>query len=507
MHPTDPRLNGIYGTIWFDELGDADGAGAPAQRHDLRRRRGRPVARAAPAPAPGSRVLAAEGRLPAGTVLRHDSIVGSTFTGTVLDTVDVGRAPRRRSPGHRHGLPHRRARLRRRPARPARPRVPAAMRFLDADGVAALGPAAAVQAITRRAARRARPRRGPAARAGRLSHGQFLLMPVGGGVGGRGQGRDRGAGQPAPRAAPHPGGLPAVRRRDAGAACGARRHRAHHAADAGRLGRGRAAAAARPGRCASPWSEPVPRRAATSRRCVAVRPSARVTLPRAGSRPGRRWTPSGSGRRTAEEALRTGDVVVCATSARSPLFDSGLLRDDVVVDRRRLPRAGRPRARRVAARGRATVVVEDVATALREAGDVVLAIAEGALDAADLLPMRDVVTGAVRLPAAGRWSSRASGCRGRTSSSPRPRSPQRTRPRGRSPRARLPERPQGLGCRTTSPTFHHGCSTASSPRRGALRTPSGPRSCWNARRTRRDSRRAAGAPPRGPAAAPGRTPR
>jgi proline racemase len=34
-------------------------------------------------------VLAADGRLPAGTVLRHDSIVGSTFTGTVLESVDV----------------------------------------------------------------------------------------------------------------------------------------------------------------------------------------------------------------------------------------------------------------------------------------------------------------------------------------------------------------------------------------------------------------------------------
>ena len=49
--------------------------------------------------------------------------------------------------------------------------------------------------------------------------------------------------------------------------------------------------------------------------------------------------------------------------------------------------------------GRATVVVEDVATALREAGDVVLAIAEGALDASDVVPVRDVVTGAVTLPA------------------------------------------------------------------------------------------------------------
>jgi proline racemase len=38
-------------------------------------------------------VLAAGGRLPAGTVLRHDSIVGSTFTGTVLGTVDVDGRP------------------------------------------------------------------------------------------------------------------------------------------------------------------------------------------------------------------------------------------------------------------------------------------------------------------------------------------------------------------------------------------------------------------------------
>lgn len=47
---------------------------------------------------------------------------------------------------------------------------------------------------------------------------------------------------------------------------------------------------------------------------------------------------------------------------------------------------------------RATVVVEDPATALREAGDVVLGIAEGALDPDELVPMRDVVTGRVELP-------------------------------------------------------------------------------------------------------------
>jgi proline racemase len=34
-------------------------------------------------------VLAADGRLPAGGVLRHNSIVGSTFIATMLDAVDV----------------------------------------------------------------------------------------------------------------------------------------------------------------------------------------------------------------------------------------------------------------------------------------------------------------------------------------------------------------------------------------------------------------------------------
>jgi len=91
-HPTDERLAGIYGTIWFDELGDAPG--------EVRQRNVTIFADGEVDRSPcGSgtcarlAVLAADGRLPAGTVLRHDSIVGSTFTGTVLDTVDVaGRA-------------------------------------------------------------------------------------------------------------------------------------------------------------------------------------------------------------------------------------------------------------------------------------------------------------------------------------------------------------------------------------------------------------------------------
>jgi ornithine cyclodeaminase/alanine dehydrogenase-like protein (mu-crystallin family) len=96
----------------------------------------------------------------------------------------------------------------------------------------------------------------------------------------------------------------------------------------------------------------------------------------------------------ADAALRAADVVVCATSARVPLFGSALLRDDAVVI---AIGSHEPDAREVDAAlcARATVVVEDPATALREAGDVVLAIAEGALDAAELVPLRHLVRGGV----------------------------------------------------------------------------------------------------------------
>ena len=92
VHPTDPRLNGIYGTIWFDELGDT--AGQVHQRNVTVFADGE-VDRSPCGSGTCARlaVLAADGRLPAGTVLRHDSIVGSTFTGTVLEAVDVDGRP------------------------------------------------------------------------------------------------------------------------------------------------------------------------------------------------------------------------------------------------------------------------------------------------------------------------------------------------------------------------------------------------------------------------------
>ena len=92
VHPTDPRLSGIYGTIWFDELGE--GPGLVHQRNVTVFADGE-VDRSPCGSGTSARlaVLAADGRLPAGTVLRHDSIVGSTFVGSVLDSVEVGGLP------------------------------------------------------------------------------------------------------------------------------------------------------------------------------------------------------------------------------------------------------------------------------------------------------------------------------------------------------------------------------------------------------------------------------
>jgi proline racemase len=84
-HPSDDRLSGIYGTILYDDLGDTpDG---PHQRNvtvfadgevDRSPCGSGTCARAA--------LLHADGRLAPGRVLRHDSIVGTTFHATVAAT-------------------------------------------------------------------------------------------------------------------------------------------------------------------------------------------------------------------------------------------------------------------------------------------------------------------------------------------------------------------------------------------------------------------------------------
>jgi ornithine cyclodeaminase len=94
------------------------------------------------------------------------------------------------------------------------------------------------------------------------------------------------------------------------------------------------------------------------------------------------------------EAVGKADVVVCATTAAEPLFDGALLQPGACVvavgshepDRRELDPALVARAA-----DEGGLVVESVATALREAGDVVMAVAEGILDPAGLVDLAAVV--------------------------------------------------------------------------------------------------------------------
>jgi proline racemase len=97
VHPTDPRQNGIYGIIWFDEPDDADGTSDRAsvyQRNVTVFADGQ-VDRSPCGSGTCARlaVLVDDGRLPVGGTLRHESIVGTTFTATVLGLVTVDGRP------------------------------------------------------------------------------------------------------------------------------------------------------------------------------------------------------------------------------------------------------------------------------------------------------------------------------------------------------------------------------------------------------------------------------
>ena len=90
------------------------------------------------------------------------------------------------------------------------------------------------------------------------------------------------------------------------------------------------------------------------------------------------------------------DLVVCATTAREPLFDGALVRDDATVV---AIGSHEPGAREVDERlaGRGTVVVESRASAMREAGDVI----QAGLDPERLVPLAALVRGEAQ-PAEGR---------------------------------------------------------------------------------------------------------
>jgi proline racemase len=85
-HPSDSRLDGIYGTILYDDLGQT--AAGPHQRNVTVFADGE-VDRSPCGSGTSARIalLADEGRLGPGQTLRHDSIVGTTFLGRVVEEV------------------------------------------------------------------------------------------------------------------------------------------------------------------------------------------------------------------------------------------------------------------------------------------------------------------------------------------------------------------------------------------------------------------------------------
>jgi ornithine cyclodeaminase/alanine dehydrogenase-like protein (mu-crystallin family) len=99
-------------------------------------------------------------------------------------------------------------------------------------------------------------------------------------------------------------------------------------------------------------------------------------------------------------AVAQADLICCCTSAPAPLFDGTLVKAEAVVV---AIGSHSPHMREVddTLVNRASVVVESRASALREAGDIVMPLAAGVVGEEDLYALRDVVTGSAQLPTDG----------------------------------------------------------------------------------------------------------
>ncbi|MCW4459971.1 ornithine cyclodeaminase family protein [Microbacterium sp. MPKO10] len=103
-----------------------------------------------------------------------------------------------------------------------------------------------------------------------------------------------------------------------------------------------------------------------------------------------RWAETGSD--DARVAIAASDLVVCASTAKAPVLKDDWVKQDAVVialgshdpAERELPSA---------LMARAQIVVEEVDTAFRSGGDIVMAAGDGSITRADLIPMRAVIRG------------------------------------------------------------------------------------------------------------------
>ena len=87
-HPTDPRLSGVYGTIWYDEV-------APGHQRNCTVFADGEVDRSPCGSGTSARLalLYADGTLPRGATLVHESVIGTTFEASVVDEVSDGGRP------------------------------------------------------------------------------------------------------------------------------------------------------------------------------------------------------------------------------------------------------------------------------------------------------------------------------------------------------------------------------------------------------------------------------
>lgn len=92
--------------------------------------------------------------------------------------------------------------------------------------------------------------------------------------------------------------------------------------------------------------------------------------------------------------VRNAQVIVCATTARTPVLDGSVVLDDALAV---AVGSHEPDARELDSHlvARSQVVVEDVTVALREAGDLLIPAREGRFTTDAMVPMRDIITGVV----------------------------------------------------------------------------------------------------------------